>query len=113
MAWPISITRELAGAVAAWNSGNAGKARVCARRAVALADDAWLGQQASLSWSGDAMAHLRRIQQDLAFPLSVRQAAERLTTTVTQKHRSPFTADPIGDANTVIECLLGGSEARP
>ena len=113
MAWPSSITRELAGAVAAWNSGNAGKARVCARRAVALADDAWLEQRASPSWSGDAMAHLRRIQQDVSLPPSVRQAAERLTTTVTQKEAEPFTADPLGDANIVIEWLIGGSETPP
>lgn len=113
MAWPISIVRELAGAAAAWKSGNEGKARVCARRAVALADDAWLAQQASPSWSGDALAHLRRIQQDVSFPLSVRQAAERLTTAVTQKHAAPFSADPVGDANTVIECLIGVSETRP
>jgi hypothetical protein len=113
MAWPISITRELVGAAAAWKSGNDGKARVCARRAVALADEAWLAQQASPSWSGDAMAHLRRIQQDVSFPSSVRQAAERLTTTVTRKHRAPFTTDPIGDANAVIEFLIGASETRP
>ena len=113
MAWPISITRELVGAAAAWKSGNDGKARVCARRAVALADEAWLAQQASPSWSGDAMAHLRRIQQEVSFPSSVRQAAERLTTTVTRKQMAPFTTDPIGDANAVIEFLIGVSEARP
>jgi uncharacterized protein (UPF0147 family) len=113
MAWPGPITRELVGAAAAWKSGNDGKARVCARRAVALADEAWLAQQASPSWSGDAMAHLRRIQQDMSFPLSVRQAAERLTTTVTKKQTAPFTTDPIGDANAVIAFLIGGSETRP
>lgn len=113
MAWPVPITRELVGAAAAWKSGNDGKARVCARRAVALADEAWLAQQASPSWSGDAMAHLRRIQQDMSFPLSVRQAAERLTTTVTKKQTAPFTTDPIGDANAVIAFLIGGSETRP
>ena len=113
MAWPISITRELVVAAAAWKSGNDGKARVCARRAVALADEAWLAQQASPSWSGDAMAHLRRIQQEVSFPSSVRQAAERLTTTVMQKHRAPFTSDPMGDANAVIEFLIGRRETRP
>lgn len=113
MTWPTPITRELVGAAAAWKSGNDGKARVCARRAVALADEAWLAQQASPSWSGDAMAHLRRIQQDVSFPSSVRQAAERLTTTVTKKQMASFTTDPIGDANTVIEFLIGVSETRP
>lgn len=59
------------------------------------------------------MAHLRRIQQDVSFPSSVRQAAERLTTTVTKKQTASFTTDPIGDANTVIEFLIGVSETRP
>ncbi|SPP65062.1 hypothetical protein [Nitrospira lenta] len=113
MAWPVPIARELAGAAAAWQSGNDGKARVCARRAVALADEAWLAQQTSSPWFGDAMAHLRRIQQDVSFPSAVRQAAERLTTTVTKKQTAPFTADPIGDANTIIAFLIGGSDGRP
>ena len=51
------------------------------------------------------MDHLRRIQQDTAFPLSVRQAAERLSTAVTKRQAEPFTVDPIGDANIVISHL--------
>lgn len=93
------ITRELAAAAVAWSAGNEGKARVCARRAVALADEVWLAQWAQPSWRGDAMAHLRRIQQEASFPSSVRQAAERLTTTVTKKQTAPFTTDPIGGEN--------------
>lgn len=100
------ITRELAAAAVAWSAGNDGKARVCARRAVALADEAWLIRQAQPAWSGDAMAHLIRIQQDSSFPLVVRQAAERLTTAVTRRQTAPFTADPPGDAKIIIECLM-------
>ncbi|MCC6141849.1 MAG: hypothetical protein IT389_14665 [Nitrospira sp.] len=114
MAWPTSIARELVQAGAAWTSGNDGKARVCARRAVALASEAWLAQQqASLLGAGDAMAHLRRIQQERSFPSSVRQAAERLATAVTKKQTAPFTMDPIGDATTIIEFLIGSSETQP
>ncbi len=104
------ITLELAAAAAAWNAGNEGKARVCARRAVALADEAWLVQQAQPVWSGDAMAHLRRIQQEASFPSAVRQAAERLTTAVTRRQTAPFTTDPVGDAEIIIDCLMPGSE---
>jgi uncharacterized protein (UPF0147 family) len=43
------------------------------------------------------MAYLRSIQQDLSSPSSVRQAAERLTTTVTRRQTAPFTADPRAD----------------
>ena len=72
------IDRELAAASLAWEDGNEGKARVCARRAVALAAESWLARLAEPMWRGDAMEHLRRIQLQVCFPLPVRQAAERL-----------------------------------
>lgn len=53
------------------------------------------------------MAHLRRIQQQAEFPLSVRQAAERLTTSVTRRHDTPFTNDPVRDAGLIIAHLTG------
>jgi hypothetical protein len=107
------ITLELAAAVAARNAGNEGKARVCARRAVALADEAWLARQVQPVWSGDAMAHLRRIQQSASFPPSVRRAAERLTTAVTRRQTAPYTTDPVGDAEIIINFLMPGSETPP
>lgn len=94
-------------AKAAWEQGLEGKARVCARRAVALADRAWLVAAGHSLWQGDAMAHLRRIQQQEGFPLPVRQAAERLTTSVTRRHDTPFTCDPVSDAGLIIAHLTG------
>jgi len=85
--------------------GNEGKARVCARRAVAPVDDVWLVKQSEQPFSGDAMGHLRRIQQNLSLPLLIRQAAERLGTAVTRKDSAPFTTDPIGDARIIIAYL--------
>lgn len=99
------IEQKLTGAEEALKIGNEGKARVCARRAVALADDAWLAKQSEQSFRGDALAHLRRIQQDLSLPLSIRQAAVRLSTAVTQKDSSLFSTDPIGDARIIIAYL--------
>lgn len=96
------IDRELAAAAMAWKNGNEGKARVCARRAVASAAEAWLARFPERLWCGDAMEHLRQIQQHEAFPLAVRQAAERLSTAVTRRHEAPFTNDPISDANLII-----------
>ena len=80
------IEQELAAAETARQDGNDGKARVCARRAVARATEAWIAQLPSPPWHGDAMAHLRHIQQDEAFPFPIRQAAERLSTPVTRQH---------------------------
>ncbi len=99
------IEQELAAAEAARQNSNDGKARVCARRAVALATETWLARLPLPRWRGDAMNHLRKIQQDADFPLPIRQAAERLTTSVTRQHAAPFTADPVADAKLIIAHL--------
>ena len=99
------IEHELAAAEAARDNNNDGKARVCARRAVALATEAWLAQFSIPRWRGDAMAYLRQIQQDESFPLLIRQAAERLSTPVTNQHAAPFTTDPVADARLIITHL--------
>jgi hypothetical protein len=99
------IEQELAAAEAAWKEGNEGKARVCARRAVARATEEWMERLPVRRWRGDAMEHLRQIQQDASFPLPIRQAAERLSTKVTQQQTAPFTTDPIADAKLIIAHL--------
>lgn len=99
------IEQELAAADAAQHDGNDGKARVCARRAVARATEAWLARLPLPRWHGDAMAHLRQIHQDTSFPLPIRQAAERLRTSVTRQNAAPFTTDPAADARLIITHL--------
>ena len=98
----LLIEQELAAAEAARKEGNEGKARVCARRAVARATEAWMERLLVRRWRGDAMEHLRQIQQDASFPLPICQAAERLSTKVTQQQTAPFTIDPISDAKLII-----------
>ena len=112
MAQAALIEQELAAAEAAWKDANEGKARVCARRAVALAIDAWLARLSLPPWRGDAMEHLRRIQQDASLPGPVREAAERLSTTVTKRHLAPFTTDPVGDARVIVEYLTANREEK-
>lgn len=99
------IEQELSAGEAAWSIANDGKARVCARRAVALADDMWLARHSLQAGRMDAMGHLRRIQADESVPVAIRQAAERLTTTVTRRDSGRFTTDPIGDARMIIAYL--------
>lgn len=99
------IEQELAEAEVAWKNGNEGKARVCARRAVALVTEAWLAGLPNARWGGDAMEHLRQIQRHASFPLPIRQAAERLSTTVPRRYAAPFTTDPLADARLIIEYL--------
>lgn len=98
--------QELAAAEEAWKSGYDGKARVCARRAVALADEAWLAKQSVQPFRGDAMTHLRRIQQDHSLSVSLRDAAKHLSMTVTQKDIAPFSTDPISYAKIIIDYLI-------
>lgn len=111
MAKASPIEQELVAAETAWKNGNDGKARVCARRAVALATETGLARRAIPPWRGDAMVHLRQIQQESSFPLPIRQAAERLSTTVTHRDAAPFTTDPIGDARVIIAYLIADIEA--
>jgi phage shock protein A len=99
------IERELAAAETAWKNSNEGKARVCARRAVARAAEEWLERRSTARWPGDAMEHLRQIQQNASFPLPIREAAKRLSTKVPQRHTAPFTTDPINDARIIIAHL--------
>jgi len=99
------IEQELATAEAAQHDGNDGKARVCARRAVARATEAWMAQPSSPPWRGDAMARLQEIHRDTSLPLPIRQAAERLSTPVTRQRTAPFTTDPVADARLIIAHL--------
>lgn len=108
---PTLIEQELAAAEVAWKDGNeGGKARVCARRAVALATEAWLAGLPDPLWRGDAMEHLRQIQRYPALPLPVRQAAERLSTTMPRRYAAPFTIDPLADARVIIEYLVANTK---
>lgn len=104
------IDRELTAAQFAWKEGNEGKARVCARRAVALAAESWLAREAVPRWRGDAMEHLRRLQREQSIPVPIRQAAERLATAVTRRQDAPFTVDPISDANIIIAHLTADTK---
>ena len=99
------IEQELSAAEVAQQNSNDGKARVCARRAVAIATEAWLARLPVPRWRGDAMEHLWQIQQDASFPLPIRQAAERLSTSVTRQHTAPITTDPIAYARLIIAHL--------
>ncbi|HQR15014.1 MAG TPA: gluconokinase [Nitrospira sp.] len=114
MSPPSLIVQELSAAKQAWHDGNEGKARVCARRAVAVATESWSASRGEPQGQADAMAHLRRIQQQGTFPLPVRQAAERLTTAVTRRQQAPFTTDPVSDASLIISHLAADtSSERP
>ncbi|MBA3966271.1 MAG: hypothetical protein H0X47_10930 [Nitrospirales bacterium] len=99
------IEQELLKAANGLQNGNDGLARVCARRAVALASQHWAEERKLPIWKGDAMHHLRQIQGEHTFPVSVRNAAQRLLTKVTEQTQLPMTTDPITDARIILDHL--------
>jgi len=105
MSWQDSIEQELTKAFEGRQSGNDGLARVCARRAVALAAQHWAEQRHLPIWQGDAMHQLRQIEGETTFPLPVREAAQRLLTKVTEQAQLPMTTDPITDARMILDHL--------
>ena len=53
-----------------------------------------------------------RPERALAPPLPIRQAAERLSTKITQRDRAPFTSNPIADAKLIIAYLISSEHER-
>lgn len=90
----------------ALREANEDKARVCTRRAVGLEVQDWLERFPENGWRGDALYHLRQIQQHETFPLLIRQAVMRLSTKITQRDTVPFSSDPIADARLIIDHLI-------
>jgi hypothetical protein len=100
------IDREFAVAGEAKAVGNAGLARVCARRAAGAAIAFWLQNNHRPGWKADAMSRIRHLEADDSFPPEVREAAMRLAARVTEQFTSPFPTDPVQDSKVIIRHLL-------
>ena len=100
------IDLEFATAREAMRSGNDGKVRVCSRRAAAIAIRYWLQSHPTKDWGVDAMNQLRNLQLDERFPQRIRDAARRLTTTITKQFKSPFGSNPIEESRIIINQLM-------
>ncbi len=86
-------------------AGNAGKARVCARRAAGLAIRAHYQRTRGAGWGGDAYAQLVYLREDEQADDALRAAAARLTTKVDHDHQLPFDEDPLDDARRIVSAL--------
>ena len=102
-----AIEKEFKIAAGARNAGNDGKVRVCARRAAGKAIGYWLTAHPEKRWGADVMNHLRNAQLDASIPPPVQEAAQRLTTRITEQFRSPFSTDPMADSRVIINYFLG------
>lgn len=92
--------------------GNAGKMRVCARRAAGTVTGWWAGETGRPGWPPDALALLKHLAADPGVPEDVRAAAHRLTARILPDFRSPSPEDPVEDARRVIGALLGAEPGR-
>ena len=104
-----NIEREFSNADHARKKGNNGMVRVCARRAAGVAIAYWLESHRRDGWGIDAMNQLRNLHLDTFMPQSVREAALRLTTKITERFTSAFPTDPVQDSKIIIDYLLGNT----
>jgi hypothetical protein len=99
---------ELAIAEQAVIVGNAGRARVCARRAVAAFIQE-IAPSLGLDAGTNALANLRFLKDGTGFPDDVRNAAERLLGGARSiLADEPYSTDPLADARTIIRYYVDG-----
>lgn len=105
-AWWAQIEPELAGADAAWSSGNAGKGRVGARRAAGMGLKAWLSLAPNEAYGTSFMHHLNALADDTAQAPAVRESAWRLAARPTPEGGFqvplPPGLTPMADARAII-----------
>ncbi|MER3524993.1 MAG: hypothetical protein C4326_13325 [Ignavibacteria bacterium] len=100
------IAEEFAKARDAQRRGNEGMVRVCARRAAGIALRTWFAAHGRKPPLHDAIRLLRDVVSNESLPAAVREAAERLTTRVTEHFTSPFSTHPLDDATIIINYFL-------
>lgn len=86
--------------------GNAGKARVCARRACLFVISYWLQNHTGYNWGKTAMSLLEGVRDEHSLPDNVKFAANRLTTKVDTQFDTGYKENPIDDARIIINYFL-------
>lgn len=77
--WLAQADAEILGGDAAWAEGNAGKGRVCSRRAAGMALKAWLSAAPREGYGRSFMHHLNALADDEGVEsIAIREAAARL-----------------------------------
>lgn len=100
------IQRELAVAEQSIRIGNAGRARVCARRAAGIAIAYWLQRHPERAWGTDAITRLHGLRAEESVPAAVRDAALRLTAKITEQFTPAFPTDPLEDCRIIVAHML-------
>lgn len=102
------IHTELNAAREARRSGNEGMARVCARRAAGWAIGVRYSEELSPAATTNAYLLLTWLKEQEGVDDSLRAAAHRLTTRITEDHELPHPEDPLEDATYIVEAMLEG-----
>lgn len=103
MPYSSEVQLELDRAAQALADNNVPRQRVCCRRAAGAAIRQWLAHQNEPpAWGRMAITQLRTLAEETSVPSSVRWAAARLSTTVSEDHSLPFDNDPVDDALIII-----------
>ena len=98
-----AIQKELNAGREASADGNAGRARVCARRAAGCALSWYATRNPDPEYKSDTIRQLTRLREDKSFPAAVREAALRLSTRISLDFTYPFGEDPLNDARLIID----------
>ena len=96
-----TVKDEMTEARAAFRSGEIGRARTCARRAVGMALRIKYG---SGNYADTFIDALRRMALDESFSTDVRAAAKRLSGRSREDRTSP-SRDPVNDASIILKHL--------
>ncbi len=104
--YAAEIDRELAQAEDSRAKGLEGRARVCARRAAALAARAWLEQRGEPVPSANAIDLFQALSTHPALPSDALQTLRLLLMRVTPEYTLPVEADLIAEARRLASLLL-------
>jgi len=103
--WLEEIEKEFARAAEAERSGNEGKVRTSARRAVGIAVAELQKRFPEKIYGRDFISQIRSLAQDGSVPPTVRSAADRLQAKLSPAFESP-SVNPIGDAQIIIRFIV-------
>jgi hypothetical protein len=103
----LQAEQELVGCRNAWKSGNAGKARVGARRAAGMAIRACLRLEPQPGYGSNFMHHLAGVADGEGLPTALRESAHRLANRGWPDDGFstplPDPLEPSADANSIIQ----------
>jgi hypothetical protein len=105
--WIQPFMAEIRQAYLSRQTGNEGRARVCARRAAGAAAAEYFRRKSGSRVSGSAFILLQRVAGMEQLPPDVRQRAESFLVRVTPEHNLPTDSDLIAEAKRLAFDLLG------